>query len=257
MSWGNGLAAANKANAQKAKILSMVNGFGIRGGTQRRGNGAVRRGSQYAGQAEWTKWGECNVKSRIEKETILDIVFKWADDGKQKGRAWGFLTPKDKDVYTMLWNSRCFTTGKLDYAYSHMKIMAGCCIGTLSKAFKKFEEHGLLERLRRSVPIDDPEPGGPRVAQITTAYFLKLPRFIQRQVDAALKKVAAVVLPPVPPPRAPTPHERAALAEATSPSQGLSKAGSARRGYYRNSMISRLNACANAGAFINEGDSSP
>lgn len=240
-----GLGAANQRRAERQGVRALIAGVGFNFGGKRRGTCNVRATSKLAGDAELRKWRNQNVFSRVEKEVKLEQIFAWADEHKAKGKPWGLLTPKDKVILQVMHDARCYTTGRLDFAYSQLCTMARCCAQTLSVAIKKFERLGLLEKWRRMVPIADPETGGSRNTQINNAYFLRLPTEVAKRVAAVLAKLSTIVLPAVPKSREPTEHEVRAVAatRAKAQSADLGKAG--RNEHYANSMIETMNARRN------------
>lgn len=251
-----GLDAANHARNQRFRVRSMINGVGFSFAGKRRGHSHVLRASQKAGDAELRKWREHNVFSKVEKETRLKQIFAWADEQKPKGRAWGPLTPKEKVILTVMHDSRCYVSGRLDWAYSQICQMAKCTTQTLSSAIKKFEQLGLIEKWRRMIPVDNPEPGGSLWIQINNAYFLKLPGEVAKRVRDALGLLTSVILPPVPPKREPTEHELQAITEArTRAAQGAPEVA-ARHQHYANSLVATAIARNNAARSSNPGDSS-
>lgn len=241
-----GLAAANVGRAQRQKVRSLVHGLGFSFTGKRRGSCAVLAQSRLAGEAELRGWRHHNVFSRVEKEERLQQIFTWADEHKTKGKPWGLLTPKEKDILQVLHDARDYRTGRLDFAFSQICAMARCCTQTLNDAIKKFERLHLVEKWRRMVPLLDAELGGARNTQINNAYFLKLPGEVAKRVRAALEKLGEIILPPVQPPREPTEHEVTAAAGSRAKAARTDGSASARHEHYANSaaqdMIARGNA---------------
>lgn len=242
----NGLQAANAARAKQQQVRALVHGLGNALGSKRRGLSPVLRHSSHAGDAELRKWREHNVFPRVEKEIALEQIFRWADEHKEKGRAWGLLTPKQKDILRILYDARDYVTGRLDFAYSHLCRLARCCSQTLSVAIKRFEELKLIEKWRRTVPVDDPVPDGPRVLQINNAYFLKRPGEVASRIRAKLARIGAALLPATMVGRDPSPHERQALAAQTARSNSAGPADAARQERYAHDMWLKINARSNA-----------
>lgn len=256
MSSSQALAAANRKRRQNYQARSLIDGVGFTFDGKRRGRSKVLRDSKHAGEAEMRKWRESNVFPRIEKEARLSAIFAWSDEHKIKGRAWGLLTPKQKRILQVMHDARDYATGALDLAYSTICRIARCCTQTLASAIAKFVDLDLIEKWRRTVPLDDPEPCGPRVVQIENAYFLKLPGEVARRVRRALGKLTEIVLPPVPAARLPTAHEKAALAKMLTAPVGDDRVSAARRQHHAANLIGRCNARKNAVAASSSGDSS-
>lgn len=236
------LAAANQARAERHTVRSLVKGIGFSFEGKRRGSCAVLATSRLAGEAELRNWRHHNVFPRVEKEERLQQIFAWADEHKAKGRPWGLLSPKEKVILQVLHDARDYRTGRLDFAYSQICAMAKCCTQTLSAAIKKFERLHLVEKWRRMVPIVGGELGSARNTQINNAYFLKLPGEVAKRVRDALDKISTIVLPPVQPPREPTPHELAAQAAARAKAAGSDRTAASRHEHYANSAVEGMHA---------------
>lgn len=251
-----GLDAANAARHRKFRVRSLVNGIGFNLNGNRRGASQVLRTSRTAGDPELRMWREHNVFSRVEKETRLEQIFAWADEQKPKGKAWGPLTPKEKIILQVMYDARCYVSGRLDFAYSQICRMAKCSSQTLSDAIKKFGDLGLVEKWRRMIPVHNPEPGAPRYTQINNAYFLKLPGEVAKRVRDALGKRTSIVLPPVPPKRQPNEHELQAIAAARLQATFGDASTAARREHYSNNLAATAIARGNGSASSDPGDSS-
>ncbi|MCC2976264.1 hypothetical protein LK533_06195 [Sphingomonas sp. PL-96] len=249
-----GLSAANEARLQRAQSRNILHGFGRGMSDRGRGLSAVRRDSHHAGPGDLKRW-KSNVFPRIEKETRLEEIFAWADDHKEKGRPWGLLTPKQKVILREMHDRRCFTTGRLDWAWKQIAEFARCSLDTLSKALTRFEDLGLVKRWRRTIPVPNPAPGEPTTLQISNGYELGLPEKVAAIVASKLKKVAQVFLPPVPAPREPSEQEQAALGAQLAAKPTGDPAVDARRAHYLEASIQRMNARRNAGTFSADRDS--
>lgn len=148
-------------------------------------------------------------------------------------------------ILQVMHDARCFTTGRLDFAYSQLCTMTKCCAQTLSIAIKKFKHLGLLKKWRRMIPMRDPETGGARNTQINNAHFLRLPAEVAKRVSAVLAKLSAVILPAVPKPKQPTEHEVRTVAATRAKARSTDMESAGRNEHYANSMIQTMNARRN------------
>lgn len=185
MSQRDRLASANTARAARHAIKSTMYGLSA----ANRGNSRhVHRNSQYAGEVETRAWKRHNVFGAAERRARTETIKAWNYREKKKGESWGPLGPNGERFLDGLMGLRCFKTGRLDYSIRTIADKLCMCVQTVISYIARLEGLGLLVKLRRSVPIADPEPGGPRVEQITNAYWFTLPPELAERVRQLLAK---------------------------------------------------------------------
>ena len=99
-------------------------------------------------------------------------------DQKKKGERRGplsFYTPR---IYDVLMGFRDFTNGACFPSIKGIARRANVAIATVDKALCELVDAGLLGKLLRTRPVENPEPGGPQVEQITTAYWFLVPSWL-------------------------------------------------------------------------------
>ena len=175
------LAAANAARRARQHIKT----FAHRG--QSRGNSpAVRRESRYTGDREERAWRTHNLFGVKEREARSRAVSEWNFAQKRKGQAWGPLGPSGQRFLDSMMGLRCFQTGRLDWSIRTIAEKLRMSIQTVCGYVKRLVACGLLVKVRRSAPVEDPVPGGPVVEQITNAYWFELPPEIAERVRQIL-----------------------------------------------------------------------
>lgn len=143
----------------------------------------VRGGSRYAGERELRLWKQHNVFSARERRARLKAAARYDDDTKQPGKPWGALGPNGLRVYKHILKSRDYKSGRFDQAAATIARALRISRQTVHAALKRLKAAGLVDWLRRSRPIEDPEPFGPQVEQISNAYLLPLPDWLRKTLD--------------------------------------------------------------------------
>lgn len=153
----------------------------------RRGNSpAVRRHSQYAGETELRAWRRHNLFCARERRARVQALREWNYGEKKPGSCWGPLGPSGERFLDSMMGLRCFRTGRLDISIKEIARKLRMCVQTVCSYVERLEGLGLLVKLRRSRPIEAPEPGGPQVEQITNAYWFQLPAELAERVRQIL-----------------------------------------------------------------------
>lgn len=166
---------------------------GITGGKQpRRSFQPVRRNSQHAGEREVRAWKQHNVFDARERRARLKAAVRFDEDSKQPGKPWGALGPNGIKVYKHILKSRDFKTGRFDQSAQTIATALRISRQTVHAALRRLKVAGLVDWLRRTRPVEAPEPFGPQVEQISNAYLLPLPKWLRN----ALARMLAP--PPVP-----------------------------------------------------------
>ena len=181
------LAAANSA----LRARRLTKSFATRATPHR--TGAVHRHSKYAGELETRAWRQHNVFSAMSRRARMQAVREWNYLQKEKGQSWGPLGPSGERFLDSMMGLRCFRTGRLDISIKEIAAKLHMCVQTVISYIARLEDLGLLVKLRRSRPIEDPEPGGPQVEQITNAYWFQLPLDLAERVRQLLGRGGAPV----------------------------------------------------------------
>ncbi|MBP6876578.1 MAG: hypothetical protein KBC34_01030 [Phenylobacterium sp.] len=133
----------------------------------------MRRSSRPQGEAA----GFYRALSRNERDHIVRVSVQYAEAHREKGVA--PLTPSTIHVLrVMLYDLMDWSTGALDDAYEYIALKARRSYQTVVTAIGQLERQGVLEKLRRVRPAEDPD--GPRWVQDTNAYRFGLPAAYQR-----------------------------------------------------------------------------
>lgn len=140
----------------------------------------VRRNSRSPGERELRAWKQHNVFGAQERRARLKAAARYEDDTKQPGKPWGALGPNGLRVYKHILKSRDYKTGRFDQAAATIARALRISRQTVHAALRRLKAAGLVDWLRRSRPIEDPDPFGPQVEQITNAYLLPLPDWLRK-----------------------------------------------------------------------------
>ncbi|MCW2406195.1 putative transcriptional regulator [Sphingobium sp. B1D7B] len=136
----------------------------------------VRRNSPYAGEYEIERWKRENMFPRSENNARMKQLEQLMRSTKLPGRRRGIVGDIEKDVYRFLLARRSHKNGRLDYAINTIAAQIKRARSAVINALARLKELGFLDWRRRTAPVEDPEPGGQYVQQISNAYFLTLPR---------------------------------------------------------------------------------
>lgn len=157
--------------------------------------GKVRAESYLAGDREKREWLTNNIFSARERRVRLDEVKRWnRRQERQRGRHGGPLSRSTLEVFEyLLGDGRNFKTGAVEAAYTWIATALVMSRSTVIKAIKALCRAKLLIKLRRTRLIEDPQPFGPQVEQISNAYWFQLPA----EIAAMVAKVLGISPTPV------------------------------------------------------------
>lgn len=155
-----------------------------RGDSPRSGQ-PVWRNSYYVGQIEDRIWKPINGGSRRGGKRFVAALFRAAkkleletlrkrretDPGARNGA----LGEVGLAVLEYLYATVDFATGRLEPALRTIATEIGRSYSAVHRALDRLRRRGFLHWMRRSEPIEDPEPGGPMVKQVSNAYGLLCP----------------------------------------------------------------------------------
>ena len=96
---------------------------------------------------------------------------------KEPGKRNGPLGHVALEVLRELYRLVDYKTGRLDPAITTICEAIKRSKQAVVDALKRLKDHGFLDWVRRSEPIDDAEGAGPRVRQISNAYGFSLPKY--------------------------------------------------------------------------------
>jgi hypothetical protein len=139
----------------------------------------VRRNSYYASDRRSTSlWRPIAPNSREARRLIaarLKAAEHYNESNKQPGERQGPLGDVGIRLLREMYRIVDFKTGRLDPAIDTLCRRINRARATVVKYLAKLKDHGFLDWVRRSEPIDDADGAGPRVRQITNAYGFSLP----------------------------------------------------------------------------------
>lgn len=107
---------------------------------------------------------------------------------KEPGARNGALGDVGLDVLEYLYRTVDFGKGTLEPAIRTIAAEIGRAYSAVHEALCRLRLHGFLHWMRRSRPIDNPEPGGPQVAQASNAYALLVPKAMEGWLGRLLGK---------------------------------------------------------------------
>jgi hypothetical protein len=140
----------------------------------------VRRNSYYASDRRSTSLWRPIAPNGREAHRLIAARLKAAEHynerNKQAGERQGPIGDVGIRLLRELYRIVDFKTGRLEPAIDTLCERINRARATVVKYLAKLKEHGFLDWVRRSEPIDDVDGAGPRVRQITNAYGFSLPK---------------------------------------------------------------------------------
>lgn len=94
---------------------------------------------------------------------------------KEPGARNGVLGEVALEVLAWLYDTVNFASGRLEPAIATIAENVGRSYSAVHEALCRLRDQGFLHWMRRTKPIENPEPGGPQVEQIPNAYALMVP----------------------------------------------------------------------------------
>ncbi|MDX3908441.1 MAG: hypothetical protein QHC67_01285 [Sphingobium sp.] len=135
----------------------------------------VRRNSRHASEFERRRWRQTNMFPRSEHNARMSALEHIKLSTKMKGKRRGLVGDVEMETYRYMLRRRGKLDGRLDMAIDTIAKDIRRARSAVIEALKRLKELGFVDWLRRTAPVEDPEPGGQYVQQITNAYFLTLP----------------------------------------------------------------------------------
>ena len=156
-----------------------------RGDSPRSGQ-PVWRNSYYVGQIEDRIWKPINGGTRRGGKRWTAALLKAAKRFELKTRTQrrqvepgarnGELGDVGIAVLEYLYATVDYATGRLEPAIRTIADATGYAYSAVHRALNRLRKHGFIQWMRRSEPVEDPEPGGPTVKQVSNAYALLCPK---------------------------------------------------------------------------------
>ena len=131
---------------------------------------------------------------------LMIAAEKFDEEGKEPGKRNGSLGAIGLRVLRELGRMVDYRTGRLDPSIETLMMRTRRSRAAVCAALARLRDHGFIDWVRRTEPLDNPDPFGPQVRQATNAYGIdidRLPdmakRFV-RQVMGWLSPLAARVV---------------------------------------------------------------
>lgn len=141
----------------------------------------INDGSTRGGR-RWTGW---LLKAARSFEYRTRIQRRENDPGARNGA----LGEVGLEVLACLYELVDYASGRLEPAIATIAAEIGRSYSAVHDALVRLRREGFLHWMRRSRPIEDPEPGGPQVEQVPNAYALMVPEAMKACLRGALGKV--------------------------------------------------------------------
>ena len=146
------------------RIWKPISGGGVRGG--KRWTGALMKAAR-----------QLELESRRKRRE------------SEPGARNGALGDIGLRVLEYLYSVVDYATGRLDPAIRTIAEETGFAYSAVHRALKRLKDAGFLSWMRRSRPVENPEPGGPQVEQASNAYGLLVPEAFRSRLARLFGKV--------------------------------------------------------------------
>lgn len=153
----------------------------------------VRRKSPHAGSAEVELWRRHNRFSRAENNAWLSAAEEHERATKQPGKRNGALGDIGMKVLRLLLRLRGKLDGRLDPSYTWIAQQVRIARSSVGKALARLKAAGFLDWMRRSEPVEDPEPGGQYVKQASNAFILRASGAAAEMIRRLLRRPTAAM----------------------------------------------------------------
>ena len=140
-------------------------------------DGTARGGKRWTG-------GLLKAARQFEFRTRLER--RKAEPGARNGR----LGEVGLEVLSFLYDTVDFATGRLEPAIATIAEAVGRSYSAVHDALCRLRTEGFLHWMRRSRPIENPDPNGPQVEQVPNAYALLVPEAMKDWMRAMFRKAA-------------------------------------------------------------------
>lgn len=163
-------------------------------GNVRRTFQPVRRNSYHVGEREkrmWRPFGDGTKQcGRRLAGAWLSAAENYELENKPAGKVNGPLGHIGLQVLKALLKRIDFKSGRLDPSIERIMEWTRRSRAAVCAALARLKDHGFLDWIRRTEPIEDPEPFGPQVRQISNAYGFDVAR-LPKAVAGFIKRLIA------------------------------------------------------------------
>lgn len=176
------------ANLVGAKLDRKTRAYLGRGDSPRTGQ-PVWRNSYYVGQKERQIWHPINdgtprggkrwTRALLEAAKAFELRTRNERRETEPKARNGALGPVGLAVLEYLYKIVDYAKGTLEPAIRTIAEEIGHAYSAVHRALVRLRIAGFLDWMRRSEPIEDPEPGGPLIRQASNAYGLLVPEAMQ------------------------------------------------------------------------------
>lgn len=149
----------------------------------------VRRNSPHAGEREERLWRQFNMFSTDDHAAIMSAAEQIEKETKKKGRRNGKIGYIGLAVYRYLLRLRAKVQGRLYPSLDCIAKEVGHCRSAVHAALVRLKLVGLLNWLRRSVPVENPEPGGQYNKQTSNAFIFDISEKMQKRIAAIRRRL--------------------------------------------------------------------
>ncbi|MFT4028012.1 MAG: hypothetical protein QM676_14630 [Novosphingobium sp.] len=189
-----GLAAANAVKATLSRRTRML----LERGDSPRSGEKVWRNSYTEGTIENRVWkpihdgtargGKRWTGALLKAARALEYRTRRERREVKPGVRNGKLGEVGLEVLAFLYETVDFASGRLEPAIATIAEGVGRSYSAVHDALCRLRREGFLYWMRRSRPIDDPEPGGPQVEQVPNAYALLVPEPVKDWMHALFRR---------------------------------------------------------------------
>lgn len=148
----------------------------------------VHRRSYYVGEREARLWERHNRFSRGENNARLAAAEEYDRRSRGPRAKNGKLGHIALEVYRVLLRIRGRQDGRLDPSVQWLARQLKRSVSAIHAALKRLRAEGFLDWVRRTVPVEEPEPFGPQVQQASNAYILELTGWAAAKVRQILRR---------------------------------------------------------------------
>lgn len=140
----------------------------------------VRRKSYHAGERERRLWLQHNKFDRAEHNCWMTAAEQHDRESKQPGKRNGALGYTAKMVLRLMLRLRNRATGQLDPSYAWLARELSLSPSAVKAAIGRLQRAGLIDWIRRTQRVEDPERPNQYVEQISNAYFFTRPGWLEK-----------------------------------------------------------------------------
>lgn len=143
----------------------------------------VHRHSRKAGTCEGQLWSPFNKAERMARMRAAE---QYDRENKQPGKRNGPIGHIGLDILREMMRIVDFKTGRLEPSIEYLADRLRRSKSAIHDALVRLREAGFLNWERRFEPLENPDPFGPQVRQISNAYALTLPKMAADMVRRLL-----------------------------------------------------------------------